>query len=93
MTKDEAIELINQNEHLINTTPENFRIEYIYYTPSNGENHEEIKEALYRDLPYEHLIEGYDDYTVNVLYTDDRNIAPEFFENLEVLLERINSNE
>ncbi|WP_185217520.1 hypothetical protein [Sphingobacterium mizutaii] len=89
MTREEALNLISDNRHLINTTPENSRIETIYYTPSNGEKHDEVVKAILMGYSYEPLLVGYNDFTVHVLYADDNNIGLAGFENLETLLNKL----
>ncbi|GEM_PF-3568038 len=90
MTRDEAHNLIDGNQHLINTAPFDSRIEFIYYTPSNGDKHDEVVKALLLGYSYEPIIAGYDDFTVNVLYADDRDLGIVFHETLDELLHKIN---
>ena len=90
MTRAEANELIRANQHLINTTPEKLRVAFIYPTPSNGEEHDEVVKALIMGYSFEPILARYNDFTVNVLYGDDYNMGLALHESLEFLLSKIN---
>lgn len=89
MNRIEALGIINDYKYLLNTTPQDLRIENIYYTPTNGEKHDEVVKAILRGHHYEHLITNYNDFTVHVLYADDRDLGVVMFENLDELIKKL----